>query len=266
MVTKPVRDQSPNAKRRKVQGKLRLLVALLLLGLAAGLLWAARAPVALADLLSQGASTNTPDPNSPLPTPTPTWTLVPTDTPTLVVTPSDTPVLLPTDTPFIFPTDTPFVFPTDTPLAPPIDAPTPPMPTPEPILPPPALPPTSSQPITVPLDAILVIPPPGEETAPAEEETDQRRLDLALFIDNLVIAFGYVWMCFGALALIGAALGGVWLWRRRSRPPAQPVPNPERPAPQPPTASPVQSPPTAPAPASTRVAARRRSSPPPNLD
>jgi hypothetical protein len=133
--------------------------------------------------------------------------------------------------------------------------------TPELLLPPPAPPPTSDQPITVPLDVILVIPPPAQDTAPVEEETAQRRLDPALFIDNLVIAFGYVWMCFGALALVGAALGGVWLWRRRSRPSAQPVPDPGQPAPQPPKAAPVQSPPAPP-----RVAARRRSSPPPDLD
>jgi hypothetical protein len=258
-----------------------LLVALLLLALAAGLLWTPRGQVALADLLLQATTTNTPDPNSPLATPTPTWTPFPTDTPTTVVTPSDTPaapptdtpvvfptdtpVVFPTDTPFVLPTDTPFVLPTNTPLAP-IDAPMPPTLAPEPILPPPAPPPTSDQPITVPLDVILVIPPPAEEAAPVDEETDQRRLDPALFIDNLVIAFGYVWMCFGGLAIIGAALGGFWLWRRRSRPPAQAVPDPGQPAAQPPMTMPVQPPPSAPPPAPTRVAARRRSSPPHDLD
>jgi hypothetical protein len=120
---------------------------------------------------------------------------------------------------------------------------------------------TPDQPITMPLDAILVIPPPAEETAPIEDATGRRRLDPALFIDNLVIAFGYVWMCFGALAIAGAALGGVWLWRRRSRPPAQPVPDPGQPAAQPPAKAPAPPPP-----ASTRVAARRGSPPPEDLD
>jgi hypothetical protein len=266
-----------------------LPLALLLLALAAGLLWTPRARVALADLLFQGTATNTPDPNSPQATPTFTWTPFPTATPTEIVTPSDTPVVLPTDTPsalpsdtptalptdtpfvfptdtpFVFPTDTPFVFPTDMPLAP-IGTPTPPVLAPEPLLPPPAPPPTSDQPITVPLDVILVIPPPAEEGAPVEEATDQRRLDPALFIDNLVIAFGYVWMCFGALAMVGAAVGGVWLWRRRSRPPAQPVPDPGQATAQPPTAASAPPLPPAPPPAPTRVAARRRSSPPPDLD
>jgi hypothetical protein len=284
-----VQNQSPKTQRRQVHGKQMLPLALLLLALAAGLLWTPRARVALADLLFQGTATNTPDPNSPQATPTFTWTPFPTATPTEIVTPSDTPVVLPTDTPsalpsdtptalptdtpfvfptdtpFVFPTDTPFVFPTDMPLAP-IGTPTPPVLAPEPLLPPPAPPPTSDQPITVPLDVILVIPPPAEEGAPVEEATDQRRLDPALFIDNLVIAFGYVWMCFGALAMVGAAVGGVWLWRRRSRPPAQPVPDPGQATAQPPTAASAPPLPPAPPPAPTRVAARRRSSPPPDLD
>jgi hypothetical protein len=174
-------------------------------------------------------------------------------------------LVFPTDTPLVFPTDTPFVFPTDTPLAP-IDSPTPPVLAPEPMLPPPAPPMTSGQPMTIPLDAILVIPPPAGEAAPVEEATDQRRLDPALFIDNLVIAFGYVWMCFGGLAMVAAALGGVWLWRRRQRPPAQPVPDPGQATPQPPTAASAPPPPPAPPPTSTRVAARRQPPPPQDLD
>ncbi len=94
----------------------------------------------------------------------------------------------------------------------------------------------------------------------------QRRLDRALFIDNLVIALGYVWMCFGVLAMIGAALGGVWLWQRRSRSPSQRVPDPGQPDPQPPAATYAQPPPPAPPPAPARVAARRSSPPPQDLD
>jgi hypothetical protein len=283
--------------RHKLATEAIVLVALLLISLAVGLALVARGEVALAERLLQGTDTNTPDPNSPQATPTLTWTPLPTDTPTDIVTPSDTPTgtpsdtpavlatdtptalptdtpfafptdtpfVLPTDTPFVFPTDTPFVFPTDTPLAP-IDSPTPPVLAPEPILPPPAPPFTPDQPITMPLDAILVIPPPAEETAPIEDAAGRRRLDPALFIDNLVIAFGYVWMCFGGLAMVAAALGGVWLWRRRSRPPAQPVPDPGQTTAQPPTAASAPPPPPAPPPAPTRVAARRRSSPPPDLD
>lgn len=277
-------DQSRKDQRRQVHAEQMLLVALLLLAIATGLTLVPHGQVALADLLFQSPATNTPDPNSPLPTPTPTWTPFPTDTPapletptdipaapptdTPVVFPTDTPFVPPTDTPVVFPTDTPFVLPTETPLAPPIVAPTPPVLAPEPILPPPASPLTSEQPITVPLEVVLVIPPPAEEPAPVEEQAVQRRLDPALFIDNLVIAFGYVWMCFGSLAMVAAGLGGVWLWRRRARPPAQRVPDPGQPATQPPTTTPVQaqSPAAAPAPSPTRVAARHRSSPPQDLD
>jgi hypothetical protein len=112
----------------------------------------------------------------------------------------------------------------------------------------------------MPLEAVVTGVIPTEGKAPAEEQTVQRRLDPALFIDNMVIAFGYVWMCFGLLAIVAAALGGVFLWRRRNRLPAQPVPDPG----PPPAAQ--QSPPAPPPSPPTRVAARRSSPPPQDLD
>jgi hypothetical protein len=104
------------------------------------------------------------------------------------------------------------------------------------------------------VETLLVVPSAAEEPAPAEDQAVARRLDAALFIDNLVIAFGYVWMCFGGLAILGAALAGVLLWRRRTRPPEQAVPAPGAPlAPPPP-------------PAPTRVSARHRPTPRDDLD
>lgn len=261
-----------------------LLAALLLLSIAVGLALLPRGQVALADLLFQSPPTNTPDPNSPLPTPTPTWTPFPTDTPTPVETPTDTPTPqpndtptpFPTDTPFVFPTDTPFVFPTDTPFAFPTDTPfelptdTPPPLAPQPtftpgaMLAPPAPPvePAQTEPLTLTLEIIDVLPLAAAGERAAEPAAEPRRLDAALFIDNLVIAFGYVWMCFGALTLMAAALGGFWLWRRRAQPPAQRVPDPG-PAPAPPLPAGPENAPPPPAPPPTRVAARRSSSPPP---
>jgi hypothetical protein len=39
----------------------------------------------------------------------------------------------------------------------------------------------------------------------------------AQLIDNGVVALSYLWLCCGALALAGAALGLVWLARRSKR-------------------------------------------------
>jgi hypothetical protein len=262
-----------------------LLVALLLLAIAAGLALAPRGQVAFADLLFQSA-TNTPDPNSPQQTPTFTGTPTPTGTPTATETPTETPTaqVLPTDTPAEKPTETPPAPPTDTPPPPPTDTPPPPptqpafvspidTPTPPPVPPiePPAVPQPAlepGQPITLPLEAAMPGAGAAEERAAVQEEAPARRLDPALFIDNLVIAFGYVWMCFGVLALVGAALGGLFLWRRRRQPPSQPAPTPGQPAGQPAgQAPPAQPPPPPPPPPPhTRVAARHQPSPPTDLD
>jgi hypothetical protein len=280
-------------------------MALLLLATAASLALVGRREVVLADLLFQSPSTNTPDPNSPQATPTATATSLatntptptatttpsaspsatPSATPTAVLLPTDTPfvpatatpVALPTDAPLVLPTDTPFLLPTDTPFAPviepvfgsPLDTPTPiAAGAAPPILPPAALAPSLSlsQPMTAPLETLITGAMAAQEKAPVEAQPARRRLDPALFIDNLVIAFGYVWMCFGLLALAGAALGGVFLWRRRRQPPAQPVPDPGQPAAVRPAAPPAQQPPEQQPPAPTRVAARRSSPPPQDLD
>lgn len=123
----------------------------------------------------------------------------------------------------------------------------------------------------MPLEAAVTGMNAAEQKAPADEQAASRRLDPALFIDNLVIAFGYVWMCLGLLAIAGAALGGVFLWRRRKRPPAQPVPDPGPQPAAPPTTRPAKPPvqqptTTPPPPPPTRVAARRSSPPPQDLD
>lgn len=195
--------------------------------------------------------------------------MLPTDTPVVPATP--TPIALPTDTPFVLPTDAAMAPPAEPVFGSPLDTPTPTLAVAAPpILPPIAPGPSSgmSQPITVPLEALVTGALAAENKAPVEEQATQRRLDPALFIDNLVIAFGYVWMCFGLLAIAGAALGGVFLWRRRNRRPEQPVPDPgQEPAArtaQPP--APPSPPPTPPSPPPTRVAARRSSPPPQNLD
>ncbi len=260
-----------------------LLVGMLLLSMAL----AGRGPVAWAGRLLQDTVTPTSTIVTPLqtptwtPTPTFTWTPVftdtptPTGTPTETSTPTATAVALPTDTPTAPPTDTPLALPTETPVPAPtiplFDSPISP-PTPTAVLVAPLVPPSSapqpsvapSQPITLPLEATVTGNTAAEDKAPAtaEEPAAPRRLDPALFIDNLVIAFGYVWMCFGLLAVAGAALGGIFLWRRRAHPPAQAVPGPDQPA-APPSAPPPSAPPPPPP---TRVAARHRSTPPTDLD
>ncbi len=261
--------------RQKPSAESIVLVALALIALAVGLALVPRGEVALADLLFQSPPTNTPDPNSPLSTPTPTWTPFPTDTPTPLETPTDTPPLPPTDTPVPRPTDTPVVFPTDTPrFELPSDTPTAPALAPQPtatpdaLLAPPVPPtePTLTGPLTMTLEIIDIVPlesAAGERAA--EPAVQPRRLDAALFIDNMVIAFGYVWMCFGVLAMMAAALGGFWLWRRRAQPPAQRVPDPGT-APAPPPATGSGATPSVPPPPPARPAARRTSPPPKDLD
>jgi hypothetical protein len=88
-------------------------------------------------------------------------------------------------------------------------------------------------------------------------------LDLALFIDNLVVAFGYVWIACGLFLLPLAVIGGLFL-ARRPRPPYTPVHIPQPPRPAGPQAGATQPPPPPPVkPAasggSQRVAARHRS-------
>lgn len=284
-----MRNHIRSARKSQLTREALLLAALLLIAVAAGLALVPRGGPALADRLFQSPPTNTPDPNTPVQTPTATGTPDFTETPTLTATPSETAshtpsatptsLVLPTDTPTALPTDTPFLPPTEPPVLPSTDTPAPPLldpllgspldtPTPTPVL---ALPgPTLglSQPITLPL-AVDAAAETGaaEPRAAVQEEAAARRLDPALFIDNMVIAFGYVWMCFGLLTLAGAGLGGLLLWQRRRRQPAQPAPTPG-PTSVPRPATPATAPPPAapPPPPPTRVTARRGSPPPKDLD
>lgn len=128
----------------------------------------------------------------------------------------------------------------------------------------PTLPPSPPPPTPTPILGIVVVRPPAEEPAPPVAD---RSLDLALFIDNLVVAFGYVWIACGLLLLPLAVIGGFWL-ARRPRPPYTPVQIPQQPTPPGPQAG-AASPPPPPAPppaakpaasgGSQRVAARHRS-------
>ena len=208
--------------------------------------------------------TATPDPNSPLPTPT--WT------PTLFILPTDTPpVVLPTDTPpAILPTDTPpVVLPTDTPApgVPPLDTPLPPPPalvptaTPPIMLPPPVAPlavtPLPTATITGTLDILVVTPTPPGAGGPTAARPGKRTLDRALFVDNLVIAFGYVWRCLGWLLLLAVVIATFLWWRRRNQPPEQRIPpaGPALPPPRPAVrTNEPPSPPAAPTVAENRAA------------
>lgn len=187
---------------------------------------------------------------------TPTWTSTPpfTETPTGTSTPSF--IDAPTGTSTPLPSDTPFLPPTPPPL---IDTPTPaaplppqPEPTPQPDLPPAAIntPSTFFPPMPTPIptpvplpyrtptptptaevtptEPVIALEPPAPPSAPAEEPG----LDLALFIDNLVIAVGYFWLCCGALVVLGGLAGGAWLMLRKQQAaagPATPMPSPARP-------------------------------------
>lgn len=233
-----------------------LLAALLLLAMAAGLALAPRGQVALADLRFQ-SPVDTPGPSSPLATPTFTPLPLPTETlpvaPATGVTPA--PPLPSVEPPAVAPgnTPTPTVW-----LAEPI-------PLPEPS-------PQFIEPIIVPPEGAPGQPAAPEDRAPVEAQATARRLDLALFIDNLVIALGYAWLCYGLLAIVGAVLGGALLLRRRSRPSRQPGSGPTPPSPAPgerPTSPPPPAAPDAPAgppPSAPRVAARRQPPPPPDMD
>lgn len=130
----------------------------------------------------------------------------------------------------------------------------------------PTVPPAAPPPTATPILGIVVVPPPAQPAEPTEPVAD-RSLDLALFIDNLVIAFGYVWIACGLLLLPLAVIGG-FLLARRPRPPYTPVQIPQQPRPPGPQAG-AASPPPPPAPppaarpaasgGSQRVAARHRS-------
>lgn len=129
----------------------------------------------------------------------------------------------------------------------------------------PTVPAVAPSPTPTPIVGIVIVRPPTQDAQPVAE----RSFDLALFIDNLVVAFGYVWIACGLLLLPLAVIGG-FLLARRPRQPYTPVHIP--PAPQPPGTQtgaappPPQPPPAAPPPVepassggSQRVAARRRS-------
>lgn len=227
------------------------------------------------------------NPNSPQPTPTFTDTPPPTNTPLFTATPAPTntpvatagpgtPTLPPaTDTPL--PTDTPAdqeqaaPTPTWTPpppatdLQPPFQSPiSPPTPTPvlgvaPPPVPPPLVPPSptieAGAPLTSSSEIVLLVRPLDGPSAAAEAGT-ARRLDAALFIDNLVIAAGYVWACFGVLALVAALVGGTLLLRRNQRSRQNPPPSV-----QPPPATPPS--PAQPAPRAAPRPDRRGPTPPP---
>ena len=245
---------------RRGNGRDRALLGLLaVIALLAGMTFARGDDRVRADLLYQvSPPTETPDPNSPIPTPTFTPTPFPTDTPT-EPSPTDMPVQALTDTPLPALTDTPLPALTDTPLPVLTDTPLPtstaadlqpiqPIATPE--TPTPTVTATeTASPTPWPtstLRAVVVLP-----AKPAEPATGPR-IDPALFIDNLVIAFGYVWICLGGLLLVIVALGAYLLQRRPRNLQATPVtPPPAQPAGQ----TPVQPPPPPPP---QRVAARHR--------
>lgn len=227
-----------------------MLGLLAVIALLAGMTFARGDDRVRADLLYQvSPPTFTPDPNSPVPTPTFTPTPFPTDTPTEPF-PTDTLPALATDTPLPALTDTPLPALTDTPLPTATLAdlqPIQPLATPD--TPTPTASPTPWPTST--LRAVVVLP--AEPSQPAS----QPRIDPALFIDNLVIAFGYVWFCLGGLFVVIVALGALLLWRRPRNQLAVPVAGgqsapPNQPAGQPP----VQPPPPPPPP--QRVAARHR--------
>ena len=239
---------------RRGFGRDRALLGLLaVIALLAGMTFARGDDRVRADLLFQvSPPTNTPDPNSPIPTPTFTPTPFPTDTPTEPL-PTDTPLPPLTDTPLPALTDTPLPALTDTPL------PTSTLPDLQPIQPiatpetptPTATATATSSPTPWPtstLRAVVIVPAEPSEPAP------EPRIDPALFIDNLVIAFGYVWFCLGGLFVVIVALGALLLWRRPRNSLAVPVAG-DQPAP-PPNQPPVQPPPPPPPP--QRVAARHR--------
>jgi hypothetical protein len=110
---------------------------------------------------------------------------------------------------------------------------------------------------STPTPLVLLVEPVQPE---GEQQPAAAGLDLALLIDNMVVAFGYVWLCCGALIFLGALVGAVWLWRRGNRPSgdagsaSRPTPPPVPPQ-QPAAAGPATSPEPPPA-RPPRVAAR----------
>lgn len=248
-------NSNNHANHRRGKGRDRALLLLLaVISLLAGVTFTRGDDRVRADLLFQvSPPTETPDPNSPLPSPTFTVTPFPSDTPTESLPAPDATATppLPADTPPP-PVDATPVAPTAAP--PPLETATATAPAPLLVVPlaTPAAPVTATvagetPPPTPTVRALVILP--AEPTA----STPERRIDPALFIDNLVIAFGYVWICLGALALVIAALGAVLLLRRPQRPASAAAPSaPSRPAP---SAAP---PPPPPPPAPGRVAARHR--------
>jgi hypothetical protein len=61
--------------------------------------------------------------------------------------------------------------------------------------------------------AAPLAPPAERQPAPANSQAEDV-LDVAQLIDAGVVALGYIWLCCGALALIGTALVLAWLFRR----------------------------------------------------
>ena len=127
------------------------------------------------------------------------------------------------------------------------------------------------------------VPPVEPVPAPSAPSESERAFDLALFIDNFVIALGYIWICCGILFLVAAVIGGVWFLRRPARsrtapsnpaaPPYQPPAGPPPVTPQswsapapstPQPADPAQ--PAAPGPDKPRAAARHWQAPPDDFD
>lgn len=236
----------------------QFLILALLLGCASllSLLLSASQQPALAEILFQSPPTALPNQNSPLPTPTATPSSPPPVAPTAPLPPSPTP--LPTATPPPAPTATPVstrplatARPTDTPAAATETTPASQFPTPTPAAAPPAaisptpagwLPPTPTPmptlevlpyqlPLLAPTVEITITPTPlatASQAQPAEPRP-VGKLDPVLLIDNLVIAFGYVWLCCGALIVLGLIAAGVWLLSRRQPGPPLPPPPPAGP-------------------------------------
>lgn len=178
-----------------------------------------RQPESLAVMLAlQATDTNTPDASSPLATPTWTPTPLPTNTPTPL--PTNTPIPLPTNTPIPPQTSTPQAPPTNTPI---IIVPTDgatmapgqllPTPTPFPSPAPPLFPNLTLVATATTTPTSTATPTPTGQ--PGEIPPEDAGLDLALLIDNLVIASAYVWLCCGLLVLLLAAGGFVFLLQRR---------------------------------------------------
>ncbi len=170
-------------------------------------------------------------------------------------TPLDTPTPLPTATEAPAATDTPLPLPTDTATPPPTDE-GPDLPTPSATLPPPEETPAASPtpqpsptsgvtpatatpvpptaPVTQPVPTTAV-PTAGPVSTPSPQPTGSQfqepetliapepapsgitPTELAVLIDSLIVAGGYIWLCCGVLLVLFIPVALLWLNRRGKR-------------------------------------------------